>query len=79
VVRGLRGRDRTGSGRCIALRSHYGFDGFFCIPGRFRRAHLVPVPNVGVLAELNELIAAGDLADDTRVITGRPVTVGIAF
>jgi hypothetical protein len=31
------------------------------------------------LAELNELIAAGDLADDERVITGRAVTVGAAF
>jgi hypothetical protein len=28
---------------------------------------------------LNELIAAGDLLDDGRVITGRPVTVGSAF
>ena len=32
--------------------------------GRFRRRHLVPVPQVASLAELNELIAAGDLADD---------------
>ena len=31
------------------------------------------------LAELNVLIAAGDAADDTRVITGRPITVGAAF
>jgi transposase len=34
VVRVLRGRDRTESERFIALRSHYGFDGFFCIPGK---------------------------------------------
>ena len=55
----------------------YGFDSFFCRPGiegahekggvegeigRFRRRHLVPVPKVASLAELNELIAAGDLA-----------------
>ena len=94
VIRVLRGRDRAESERFIALRSHYGFDGFFCIPGkegahekggvegeigRFRRRHLVPVPNVASLAELNELIAAGDLADDDRVITGRPVTVAAAF
>jgi transposase len=94
VVRVLRGRDRTESERFIALRSHHGFDGFFCIPGkegahekggvegeigRFRRRHLVPVPNLVSLAELNELIAAGDLVDDDRVITGRPVTVGAAF
>jgi transposase len=94
VVRVLRGRDRAESERFIALRSHYGYDGFFCIPGkegahekggvegeigRFRRRHLVPVPNVASLAELNRLIAAGDSLDDTRVITGRPVTVGDAF
>jgi transposase len=94
VIRVLRGRDRAESERFIALRSHYGFDGFFCIPGkagahekggvegeigRFRRRHLVPVPNVASLAELNKLIAAGDLADDDRVITGRPVTIGAAF
>ena len=63
VVRVLRGRDRAESERFIALRSHYGFDSFFCVPGkdgahekggvegeigRFRRRHLVPVPAVGV-------------------------------
>lgn len=94
VIRVLRGRDRAESERFIALRSHYGFDGFFCIPGkqgahekggvegeigRFRRRHLVPVPTVASLAELNELIAAADRADDDRVITGRPVTIGAAF
>ena len=94
VVRVLKGRDRDESERFIALRSHYGYDSFFCRPGlegahekggvegeigRFRRTHLVPVPNVASLAELNVLIAAGDAADDTRVITGRPTTVGAAF
>lgn len=47
--------------------------------GRFRRRHLVPVPTVASLAELNELIAIADLLDDDRVITGRPVTIGAAF
>jgi transposase len=94
VVRVLKGRDREESERFIALRSHYGFDSFFCRPGkdgahekggvegeigRFRRRHLVPVPNVASLAELNMLIAAGDLLDDTRVITGRATTVAAAF
>lgn len=94
VVRVLRGRDRKESERFIALRSHYGFDSFFCRPGlegahekggvegevgRFRRRHLVPVPKVSSLAELNTLIAAGDLLDDTRVITGRPLTIAAAF
>jgi transposase len=94
VIRVLKGRDRTEAERFIALRSHYGFDSFFCIPGRqgahekggvegeigrFRRRHLVPVPAVASLAELNQLIAAGDIVDDGRVITGRPVTVAAAF
>jgi transposase len=94
VVRVLRGRDRTESERFIALRSQYGFDSFFCRPGvvgahekggvegeigRFRRRHLVPVPVIGSLAELNDLMAAADAEDDGRVITGRPVTVGAAF
>jgi hypothetical protein len=94
VVRVVRGRDREESERFIVLRSHYGFDSFFCRPGkdgahekgavegeigRFRRHHLVPVPAVASLAELNTLIAAGDLLDDTRVITGRPTTVAAAF
>jgi hypothetical protein len=47
--------------------------------GRFRRRHLVPVPAVVSLAALNQLIAAGDLTDDGRVITGRPVTIAAAF
>jgi transposase len=94
VVRVLRGRDRAESERFTALRSHYGFDSFFCIPGkdgahekggvegeigRFRRRHLVPVPAVASLAVLNEQLAAADDDDDDRVITGRPLTVAAAF
>jgi len=33
VEKVLKGRDRTESDRFIALRSHYGFDSFFCQPG----------------------------------------------
>ena len=81
VIRVLRGRDRAEAERFIALRSHYGFDSFFCIPGkqgahekggvegeigRFRRRHLVPVPTVGSLAALNQRIAAADILDDGR-------------
>jgi transposase len=94
VVRVLKGRDRDESECFVALRSHYGFDSFFCRPGkegahekggvegevgRFRRRHLVPVPNVATLAELNELVAAGDAADDRRRINGRGLTVGEHF
>ena len=39
----------------------------------------MPVPAVGSLAALNQLIAAADMIDDGRVITGRPVTVAAAF
>ncbi|MBZ4537774.1 IS21 family transposase [Mycobacterium avium] len=94
VTKVLKGRNRAESDRFVALRSHYGYDSFFCRPGkegahekggvegdigRFRRRHLVPVPDAVSLAELNRLIAAGDLLDDTRVITGRPCTVAEAF
>jgi len=34
--------------------------------GRFRRRHLVPVPSVALLAEVNQQIAAADLVDDGR-------------
>jgi transposase len=94
VVRVLRGRDRAETERFIAMRSHYGFDSFFCQPGlggahekggvegevgRFRRRHLVPVPRVASMVELNDLVAAGDAADDRRRIDGRAITVGEHF
>jgi hypothetical protein len=94
VTRILLGRDRVENERFIALRSHYGFDSFFCQPGidgahekggvegevgRFRRCHLVPVPQVGSLAELNDQIAAAVAADDGRRVAHRAETVGQAF
>lgn len=94
VVRVLKGRDRLESDRFIALRSHYGYDSFFCQPGiggshekggvegevgRFRRRHLVPVPRVGSVAELNELLLAGAARDDQRFIAHRRITVGEHF
>ena len=94
VVRVLRGRDRQETERFIALRSHYGFDSFFCIPGkdgahekggvegevgRFRRRNLVPVPRVSSVEELNDLVAAGDARDDRRRIFARPLTVSQHF
>lgn len=94
VVKVLRGRDRLESERFVALRSHYRFDSFFCIPGiggahekggvegevgRFRRRHLVPVPHVSSMVELNDLIAAAMLLDDRRFIAHRRVSVGEHF
>jgi transposase len=61
VHRVLFGRNRTESGRWLAFRAHYGFEAFYCQPGkqgahekggvegdggRFRRTHLVSVPTV---------------------------------
>ncbi len=90
----LIGRDRTETDRFVALRSHYGFDAFFCIPGqagahekggvegevgRFRRRHLVPVPAVASMAEFDALLDTADRRDDGRRIEGRSQTVGQAF
>lgn len=90
----LRGRDRLESDRFVALRSHYGFDSFFCEPGvkgahekggveseigRFRRRHMVPVPDVASMAELNEVLLAGAAKDDWRFIAGRRIRVGEHF
>ena len=94
VVRVIKGRGRIETERFIAMRSHYGFESFFCLPGvkgahekggvegevgRFRRRHMVPVPNVGSLDALNELVAAGDERDDHRHIEARRMTVGEHF
>ena len=88
------GRERFENPRFIALRSHYGFDSFFCRPGiegahekggvegevgRFRRRHLTPVPHLPSLAALNEAMAAHDATDDARRIAARVETVGDAF
>jgi transposase len=94
VVKVLRGRGRVETDRFVALRSHYGFDSFFCEPGergshekggvegevgRFRRRHLVPVPRVADLAELDALLEAADAKDGRRHVDGRRETVAAAF
>lgn len=88
------GRTRVESAQWVAFRSHYGFDAFYCQPGkdgahekggveqeggRFRRTHLVPVPEVQSLAELNEKLAAIDAAEDGRHVHGSPTPVGVNF
>jgi hypothetical protein len=47
--------------------------------GWFRRNHLVPVPEVESLAELNAMIEVWDVADDARRIGSRVRTVGEMF
>jgi transposase len=91
VKKVLRGRRRIETDRFIALRSHYLFESIFTTPGiegahekggvegevgRFRRNHLVPVPSVGSIAQLNRLLADATEQDLGRRIAGRLVTVG---
>lgn len=94
VTRVLFGRSRIESQKWILFRSHYGFDAFYCRSGvegahekggveveggRFRRNHLVPMPKVASIAELNDLLAAADAKDDHRRLEGRTVTVATDF
>jgi transposase len=93
VIRIALGRERFEHPRFVGMRSHYGFDSFFCAPGvegahekggvegeigRFRRRHLTPMPHVGSLEALNTALAAADARDDARRIAGRTETVGEA-
>jgi transposase len=94
VKKVLKGRRRVESDRFVALRSHYLFASQFTTPGlegahekggvegevgRYRRNHLVPVPEVADLAELNAILLAGCEADLDRRIDGRQVTVREAW
>lgn len=87
-------RQRVETERWVAFRSHWSVDPFYCQPGLqgahekggvegqigwFRRNHLVPVPEVESLAELNTLVDAWDVADENRRIGARPRTVGQMF
>jgi transposase len=88
------GRSRVESQRWVVFRSHYGFDAFYCRPGiegahekggveheggRFRRSHLVPVPEVDTLADLNLKIEQIEATEDARHIDNRPTSVGFDF
>jgi transposase len=94
VKKVLKGRRRVESDRFVALRSHYLFASQFTTPGlegahekggvegevgRHRRNHLVPVPEVADLAELNTRLLAGCESDLGRRIDGRAGTVGEAW
>jgi transposase len=86
VVKVLKGRNRLENERFVALRSHYGFESFFCEPGidgahekggvegeigRFRRNHLTPVPVFDTLDDLHAYMAECMRADDDLFVTGR--------
>ncbi len=90
----LKGRRRVESDRFVALRSHYLFESQFMTPGlegahqkggvegevgRHRRNHLVPVPQLADLAELNRVLLAGCESDLGRRIDGRTVTIRKAW
>jgi len=90
----LRGRKRVESDRFATFRSYFGYDSEFTLVGlrgahekggvegevgRFRRRHMVPVPQVESLAELNRMLRAACVADLRRRITGRDETVGEAL
>ena len=91
VTKILKGRDRVENTQFITLRSHYGFESFFCEPGingahekggvegdigRFRRRYLTPVPVFDTLGELNMYLAACDVKDAQRWVHGRVGGVG---
>jgi hypothetical protein len=92
VQRVLRGHRREETARFVAFRSHRRFQAEFCNVGeahekggvegevgRFRRAHWVPVPRAGDLAELNEYLLACCREDEARTIGGRAESVGAAM
>jgi transposase len=87
----LKGRHRVENERFVAFRSHYLYESWFTLVGiegahekggvegevgRYRRSHLVPVPEFDSLEELNGQLAAWCIEDLSRTITGRSVTVG---
>jgi len=90
----LRGRRRIEADRFVCLRSHYLFDSQFTRPGRegahekggvesevgrLRRAHLVPVPCVESLAELNARLREACTGDRERTVRGRSEPVEVVF
>jgi transposase len=90
----LRGRRREETDRFVALRSHYLFESAFTRRGRegahekggvegevgrFRRNHLVPIPHVSSLKELNDLLEDACFAELNRRIAGREEAVGEAL
>lgn len=86
IVRGYRREETT---RFIAFRSHWQYEASFCNPaqghekggvegevGRFRRNHLVPVPEFADFAELNAYLLSACQQDEGRRIAAHELTVG---
>lgn len=92
VKKVLEGRNREETDRFIALRSHFVFESIFCQVGkgnekggvesgvgRFRRTHLVPVPEVKDFTELNRLLRERCAEDESRTLKGRHETIAEAW
>lgn len=90
VRRVLRGRKRVETDRFVALRAHYLFESVFCRPGkegahekggvegevgRFRRRHLVPIPDFDDLAALDAYLLSCCSEDRARRMEGYQETV----
>lgn len=86
VKKVLDGRRREETERFVAMRSHYLFEGEYCLPGlegahekggvegeggRFRRTHLVPVPVFSDLDAFNRFLIDCCRQDDERRMSGR--------
>jgi transposase len=90
VKRVIRGSRREETERFISFRSQWGFAAEFCTPGEghekggvegeagyFRRNHLVPVPQVRDLADLNQTLLAACKSDAERVVGERTEAAGV--
>jgi transposase len=87
----LRGHQRIETDRMIAFRSHWGYQSEYCNPasgnekggvegelGWYRRNCLVPVPEAKNLAAFNEQLVAACMANRSRTISGKSMTIGEA-
>jgi transposase len=89
VKKVLKGHTRKEHERFIEFRSHWRFNSEFCAPrqpqekggvegevGAYRRNHFVPVPAVMNLEELNRVLLASCIEDQSRIIGSRNAPVG---
>ena len=90
VKRVRRGTRREETARFVAFRSHWRYNAVFRTPGegqenvegvvgRFRRAHWVPVPRAGDLADLNGQLLVACRADEDGMVDGGVQSVGAAM
>jgi transposase len=88
VYRILNGHNREEQAAFAAFRSHYLFESRYCSPGQghekggvesdvgyVRRNFLVPIPQVGSYAELNEHLRRDCLGDTNRRMRGQSQTI----